>query len=318
VDFVRTPEERFDGLPGYAFAPHYVAVDDGLRMHYVDEGPPNGEAILLLHGQPTWSYLYRRVIDVLVANGLRAIAPDLIGFGRSDKPTRRSDYSVRAHIRWLGQFLQELEPCGPLTLVVQDWGGPIGLGALAAAPHRFGRVVAANTALHTADPSLAGQLTWACHGTAEGTVTVESALLDYQRMVAELPSLRPGLFVQGATLSEVDAPVLDAYDAPFPDESYCAGARQFPVLMGLTPGSECARQNRRTLEFLATFAGPFLTAFADGDPSTRGWEQVLQRCVPGAAGRSHVTVEGAGHFLQEDKGPELGALIARFVRDNPL
>ena len=131
MDFVRTPEERFDGLPGYAFAPHYVAVDDGLRMHYVDEGPPNGEAILLLHGQPTWSYLYRRVIDVLVANGLRAIAPDLIGFGRSDKPTRRSDYSVRAHIRWLGQFLQELEPCGPLTLVVQDWGGPIGLGALA-------------------------------------------------------------------------------------------------------------------------------------------------------------------------------------------
>jgi haloalkane dehalogenase len=317
VDFVRTPEDRFADLPQYPFLPHYVTLDDGLRMHYVDAGPADGEPVLLLHGQPTWSYLYRTVIPVLVSSHLRVIAPDLIGFGRSDKPTRRSDYTVRAHTRWLGEFLAALR-LSALTLVAQDWGGPIGLGALAEAPHRFGRVVAANTVLHTADASLAGALTWACHLTPDGSMALEPALLDYQRMTQELPSLQPSLFVQGATVRDVELSVLSAYDAPFPDETYCAGARQFPMLMGLTPGSECARQNRRTLRVLETFTGPFLTAFSDGDPSTRGWERVLQRAVPGAVGQPHAVIAGSGHFLQEDSGPELGALIARFVRDNPL
>jgi haloalkane dehalogenase len=315
VDSVRTPEERFIDLPDYPFDPHYANVGEDLRMHYVDEGPRQGPPVLLLHGQPTWSYLYRHVVPVLTAHGCRVVAPDLIGFGRSDKPTLRSDYSVKSHVRWLQEFIEAVA-LTQITLVVQDWGGPLGLGVLARTPERFARVVAANTALHTADASLAGALTWACHS-AGGTVVIEPALLDYQRMTQELPRFQPSLFVQGATMTTVSDDVLAAYDAPFPDESFCAGPRQLPVLMGLTPASECARTNQRTLAALASFTRPFLTAFSDGDPSTRGWEAVLQRVVPGATGQPHPTMEGAGHFLQEDAGAELGQVIAALVDGTP-
>jgi haloalkane dehalogenase len=316
MDVVRTPDRCFTDLPGYPFEPNYVTVGSGLRMHYIDEGPPSGPPVLLLHGQPTWSYLYRTVIPVLVAAGCRAIAPDLIGFGRSDKPAQRTAYSVRGHTRWLLEFLEAVGLTGA-TLVVQDWGGPVGLGALAQAPERFAGVVAANTVLHTADPSLAGALGWACHTTGDGLVAVEPALLDYQRMTQEIADFHPSLFVQGATVDDVSQEVLDAYDAPFPDERSCAGARQFPVLMGLTPGSECARQNRNTFEALSSFTRPFLTAFSDGDPATRGWDAVLRHAVPGAAGQSHCVIAGAGHFLQEDRGPELGRIIIDFLAANP-
>ena len=312
MDVVRTPEERFVDLPGFPFEPHYVSLGSGLRMHYVDEGPPSAPPVLLLHGQPTWSYLYRTVIPVLAAGGYRAVAPDLVGFGRSDKPAQRTAYSVGGHTRWLLEFLRALDLPGA-ALVVQDWGGPIGLGALARTPARFSAVVAANTVLHTAAPALAGVLDWACHTTDDGLIAVEPALLDYQRMTQELVDFKPSLFVQGATQADVPQNVLDAYDAPFPDEPTCAGARQFPVLMGLTPGSECARQNRRTFEALASFERPFLTAFSDGDPATRGWDAVLRDAVPGAAGQAHRVIEDAGHFLQEDKGPELGRVIVDFL-----
>jgi haloalkane dehalogenase len=316
MDVVRTPDQRFADLPDYPFEPHYVTVGSSLRMHYVDTGPGDGEPVLLLHGQPTWSFLYRKVIPVLASAGYRAIAPDLIGFGRSDKPTQRAAYSVQAHTQWLLDFLEAVDLTG-ITLVVQDWGGPIGLGALARVPERFARVVAANTVLHTADASLAGALRWACHSLPDGRVALEPALLDYQRLTQELPDFRPSLFVQGATEGDVPPRVLDAYDAPFPDEAYCAGARQFPVLMGLTPGSECARQNRRTLTALQSFTRPFLTAFSDGDPSTQGWADVLRAGTPGAAGQPHTVIAGAGHFLQEDKGAELGQVIASFVTARP-
>ena len=237
-------------------------------MHYVDEGPAGAETVLLLHGQPTWCYLYRTVVARLAACGLRAVAPDLVGFGRSDKPVARTAHSVGRHVEWMAQFVDVLR-LRHLTLVVQDWGGPIGLGLLGARPGLVRRVVAANTALHTADAGLAGRLAWACHANADGTVTVEQTLLDYQRLTQEVTPFRPSLFVQGATVSEVPDAVLAAYDAPFPDEASCAGPRQLPLLMGLTPGSECARLNRRTLEVLGRFEGPFLTAFSDGDPGTR-------------------------------------------------
>jgi haloalkane dehalogenase len=316
VEFVRTPEDRLVDLPGYVFEPHHVALGDGLRMHYVDEGPTTGEPVLLLHGQPTWSYLYRTVIPVLAAEGYRVIAPDLIGFGRSDKPTRRTDYSVRSHIAWLGEVVTTLDLTA-LTVVAQDWGGPLGLGAFSAMPERLARVAATNTVLHTADAALAGALTWACHSTAGGEVVVAQELLDYQRLTQELPTFQPSLFVQGATIGNVATEALAAYDAPFPDESFCAGARQLPLLMGLTPGSECARRNRRTMEFLRSFSGPFLVAFSDGDPSTQGWDAVLQRMVPGAEGQAHARIAGAGHFVQEDKGEELAGVIARFIGENP-
>jgi haloalkane dehalogenase len=309
---VRTPEERFDDLPGFPFTPRYATLPDGLRMHYVDEGPADAETILLLHGQPTWSYLYRSVVVGLAERGLRAVAPDLIGFGRSDKPVARTAYSVHAHIDWLSRFVAGLGLSG-LTLVVQDWGGPIGLGLLMAAPGLVRCVVAANTVLHTADAALAGRLDWACHAGPDGKVTVEQQLLDYQRLTQELTPFHPSLFVQGATESDVPDLVLAAYDAPFPDETFCAGPRQLPLLMGLTPASECARLNRRTMDALARFDGPFLTAFSDGDPATRGWAEVLQAHVPGAVGQGHCTIQGAGHFLQEDRGAQLADVVARFV-----
>jgi haloalkane dehalogenase len=316
VPAARTPDDRFDGLPGFPYTPRYAELPDGLRMHYVDEGPAQAEVVLLLHGQPTWSYLYRRVVARLAERGLRAVAPDLIGFGRSDKPQDRAAHTVPAHVNWLAQFAAALGLSGA-TVVVQDWGGPIGLGVLNSDPGLARRVVAANTVLHTAAPDLAGRLEWPCHANPDGTVTVAQMLLDYQRLTQELTPFRPSLFVQGATVSDVPESVLAAYDAPFPDETYCAGPRQLPLLMGLTPGSACARVNRRTMHTLATFEGPFLTAFSDEDPATRGWAEVLRTLVPGAAGRAHVTIADGGHFLQEDCGPQLADVVADLVEGTP-
>lgn len=312
MDSLRTPEARFADLPGYPFAPRHADLPDGLRMGYVEEGPADAEVVLLVHGQPTWSYLYRTVLSRLGEHGLRALAPDLIGFGRSDKPVARTAHSVQAHIEWLSHFVDAVG-LGDITLVVQDWGGPFGLGLLHARPGVVRRIVAANTVLHTAEADLAGRLTWACHSNEDGSVTVNQQLLDYQRLTQELTPLQPSLFVQGATTSDVPDAVLAAYDAPFPDEAFCAGPRQLPLLMGLTPGSECARVNRHTRRALAGFDGPFLTAFSDGDPATRGWAEVLQSDVPGARQWSHVTITGAGHFLQEDRGPELADVVAAFI-----
>jgi len=316
MDYVRTPEHRFDQLPGFDFEPQYLALSSGLRMHYIDEGSRDGEAVLLLHGQPTWSYLYRTMVPPLSAKGLRVIAPDLVGFGRSDKPTLRSSHTVRNHIGWLGELLHALD-LQRVTLVAQDWGGPIGLGALVAAPDRFSRIVAANTTMHTAAPSLKDRLGWACHDTGDGRVSVAAALLDYQRMTQELPELAPSLFVQGATARDISTHELVAYDAPFPDESFCAGPRQLPLMMGLTPSSECARRNTKTLASLGAFSGSLLTAYSDGDPSTRGWDDILYGACPSARFRQRITLEGAGHFLQEDVGPAFADAIAHFVEATP-
>ncbi len=316
VQMVRTPEGRFTDLPGFPYAPRYATLPDGVRLHYVDEGPPGAETVLLVHGQPTWSYLYRTTIERLVAHGLRAVALDLVGFGRSDKPLARTEHTVPAHVGWMTQFADVTGLRG-LTLVVQDWGGPIGLGLLPERPGLVRRIVAANTALHTADAALAGRLAWPVHDSGNGTVTVAQTLLDYQRLTQELTPFQPSVFVQGATASDVPDAVLAAYDAPFPDEAFCAGPRQLPLLMGLTPTSVCARVNRRTFEALAGFDGPFLTAYSDGDPGTGGWAEILQSSVRAGSGRDHVTITGAGHFLQEDKGAELADAVARFVGATP-
>ncbi|HEX3793786.1 MAG TPA: haloalkane dehalogenase [Acidimicrobiales bacterium] len=317
MEVLRTPRSRFDDLADFPFDPAFITLRDELQMHYVEAGPVDGEPVVLLHGQPTWSYLYRHVMPVLAEHGFRALAPDLIGYGQSDKPASRSAYSVRNHIGWLHEFFEQLDLEG-VTMVVQDWGGPVGLAVLARDPDRMARVVATNTVLHTADRSLEGALTWACHSDSTGHVVVESALLDYQRLTQELPEFHPSLFVQGATVSEVGDEALAAYDAPFPDETYCAGPRQLPLLMGLSPGSSCARQNQKTLAALAGFDRPFLTAFSDSDPSTAGWERIFQERIPGTAGQAHTTIAGAGHFVQEDQGTELGRIVVQFARDNPI
>lgn len=316
MQVLRTPESSFAGLPDYDFAPHYLDVfaDDlpGVRMHYLDEGPADGPVALLMHGQPTWSYLYRFVVPVLADAGIRVIAPDLIGFGRSDKPTQGPDYTFARHIGWVESLVTGLD-LRRITLVAQDWGGPIGFSVLAAQPERFASVVAANTILHTADPALAGRLNWAVHGEGDSRVVLEESLVDYLLYTQRAPELRASDFV-GATASAPMAPeVLAAYDAPFPDATYKAGLRQMTALLPLTRNDVGARIGRRTMRALEQFDRPFVTAYSDGDPATRGWDAVFQERVPGARGQRHHTIAGAGHFLQEEAGDRLGAVIAEVV-----
>jgi len=316
IDVARTPDEQFTDLPGFPFSPHYaevVAEDlDPIRMHYLDEGPADGPVVLLLHGQPTWSYLYRKVIPVLTGAGLRAIAPDLIGFGRSDKPTDHTDYTVARHVGWIRSLVVGLD-LREITLVAQDWGGPIGFSVLAAEPDRFARVVAANTILHTADEALADRLTWAVHGSGESRVVIEEALVDYLLYTQRAPQLRASDFIGAATTTPLSPEVLAAYDAPFPEPRHTAGLRQMTALLPLTRNDVGARLGRRTMRALEQFERPFVTCYSDGDPATRGWETVFTERVPGAHGQAHRTIAGAGHFLQEDAGEQLGRAVAEIV-----
>jgi haloalkane dehalogenase len=299
VDVLRTPDERFADLPGYPFEPRYTDVSDGegggLRAHYLDEGPAGGEVVLLMHGEPSWSYLYRTMVPVLVEAGLRCVVPDLIGFGRSDKPARQEDYSYARHVAWMREALLDNLDLTGITLVGQDWGGLIGLRLVGEHPDRFARVVAANTGLPTGDRPLT------------------EAFLNWQRFSQESPVFPIGRIVAGGCAVTPPDDVVAAYDAPFPDDAYTAGARIFPSLVPTSPDDPAAAANREAWETLAQFDKPFLTAFSDGDAITRGGEGVFQRTVPGAKGRSHVTIEGGGHFLQEDKGPELARVVADFV-----
>ena len=296
---LRTPDDRFTGLPGYTFTPHYVEVPAGdgtgdtLRMHYVDEG--SGPAVLLLHGEPSWSYLYRKMIPVLVAGGLRAIAPDLIGFGRSDKPAVRTDYTYERHVEWMKAFVSAIDIEGA-TLVAQDWGGLIGLRVVAEDPDRFDRVVAANTFLPTGDNHPG------------------DAFLAWQKFSQEVPEFTVGRIVNGGCATDLPPEVIAAYDAPFPDESYKEGARQFPVLVPTSPEDPAAPANRKAWDVLSQWNKPFLTAFSDRDPITAGADAALRERVPGCAGQPHTTIEGGGHFLQEDRGEELARVVVEFVR----
>jgi haloalkane dehalogenase len=321
MDVMRTPADRFADLPGFAYPPCYVEVGSKstgpLRMHYVEAGPPDADPVLLLHGQPTWSYLYRTVIESLAAAGHWVLAPDLIGFGRSDKPINRLDYTFQRHIDWTARFVAALD-LNRISLVVQDWGGPIGLAVLAADPDRFARVVASNTILHTSEPAFEGQVQWANHSLGDGRVVLQEALLDYVSFTQRAPVLRASDFVAFATVRDVAPDVLAAYDAPFPDESYQAGMRQFPSLIPLTGNDPGAGINRSTWAALEQFDRPFLTAYSDGDDASAGWDAILQERVPGAENQAHATIKGAGHFVQEDRGDELGEVIAGFIAATPV
>ena len=292
---IRTPDERFADLPGYPFAPHYVEVTDGLRIHYVDEGPRDGEVVVLLHGEPSWSYLYRTMIPVLTAAGLRAVAPDLVGFGRSDKPVSRDDYTYERHVEWMRSALFDGIGLSDVTLVGQDWGGLIGLRLVAEHPDRFRRVVAANTFLPTGDQPPG------------------EAFKAWQKYSQEVPDFHVGGIVKGGCATDLAPEIVAAYNAPFPDDSYKAGARQFPLLVPTSPDDPASTANRAAWDALATFEKPFLTAFSDSDPITRGGDAAMQRVIPGAAGQPHTTITGGGHFLQEDKGEELASVIVDFV-----
>lgn len=291
MDVLRTPDERFVSLPGWDFSPHYVDAAPGLRVHYVDEGPPDSDVVLLMHGEPSWSYLYRTMIPPLVAAGFRVVAPDLIGFGRSDKPAARADSTYERHVEWMRAALFDGLDLQGITLVCQDWGGLIGLRLVAEHEYRFARVVAANTGLPTGDRP------------------PPEAFLAWQQFSQDAPAFPVGRIVAGGCVTPMPAEVVAAYDAPFPDESYKEGARQFPLLVPTGPDDPASPANRAAWEVLQRWEKPFLTAFSDTDPITRGGERVLQERVPGAKGQPHTTIEGAGHFLQEDKGEELARVV---------
>jgi haloalkane dehalogenase len=293
MEILRTPDERFNNLPNFDFAPQYVEIA-GLRIHYVDEGPRVAAPVLMLHGEPSWSYLYRKMIPIITTAGHRAVAPDLAGFGRSDKPARREDYTYQFHVDVITGLIKSLD-LREITLVGQDWGGLIGLRIAAEHPDRFARIVVANTGLPTGDqPMTEGFLRW-----REYSQTVEN--------------FHVGGIIKGGCVNDPPPEVIAAYNAPFPDDSYKAGARQFPLLVPIGPDDPASEANRRAWEVLRRWEKPLLTAFSDGDPVTRGGERVFQKLVPGAQGQPHVTITTAGHFLQEDKGEELAQIIADFI-----
>jgi len=307
MEALRTPDERFADLPGFDFAPHYVEVPGersvgaaAIRVHYLNEGPADApETVLLLHGEPSWSYLYRTMIPILVAAGHRVVAPDLVGFGRSDKPAERSDYTYARHVEWMRQTLFDELGLTDVTVLGQDWGGLIGLRLVGEHPDRFRRVVAANTGLPTGDQK------------------VTDAFYAWRRFSQESPELPVGAIVNGGTTSDLSSGVIAAYDAPFPDERYKEGARQFPVLVPTRPDDPASEANRRAWQTLRHFDRPFLCAFSDGDPITAGADRLFVGEVPGAAGRDHPTIVGGGHFLQEDRGPELAGVVVDFIADTP-
>lgn len=298
MEILRTADERFEGLPDWPFSPRHVQVDAGdgtpLRIVHVDEGPADAAPVLLMHGEPSWSYLYRHMIPPLVAAGHRVLAPDLVGFGRSDKPVDQAEYTYERHVGWMLQWLAEVD-LHDITLVCQDWGGLIGLRLLTAEPDRFSRVVVANTFLPTGDRDPG------------------EAFRRWQRFSQEVEVFDCGAVVSMGCTSELAPEVVAAYNAPFPDQRHTAGARRFPMLVPTTPDDPSAGPNRAAWEVLEAWEKPLLTAFSDKDPVTAGADRAFRERVPGAAGQPHTVIEGGGHFLQEDRGPELAAVVIDLI-----
>jgi haloalkane dehalogenase len=303
LQFLTTPEHCFEQITDFHYSPHFLQVDDNeggsLQLHYIDEGPKDGNVVLMLHGEPSWSYLYRKMIDPVVAAGYRVIAPDLIGFGKSDKPTERTDYSFQRHLDWVRQVIIQLK-LQDITLVCQDWGGLLGLRLVAEHTDLFARVLAANTMLPTGD-----------HPASE-------AFLQWQTFSQQVEVFPVAGIIKGATVTPLSPEVLAAYDAPFPDETYKAGVRQFPLLVPTTPNDPASEANRSAWKTLQQFTKPFITAFSDSDPVTAGGDKIMQKLIPGCQGQAHTTIEKGGHFLQEDQGEKLAQVLLSFMNANPL
>ncbi|MCW2599231.1 MAG: haloalkane dehalogenase [Frankiales bacterium] len=291
---LRAPDSCFEAVPDFPWEPRYAAASEGLRMAYIDEG--TGPVVLLLHGEPSWSFLYRKMIPRFLEAGCRVVAPDLIGFGRSDKPGAVEDYSYAGHVEWLRSVLFDALDLTDITLVCQDWGGLLGIRLAAEHPSRFARIAAANT------------------GLPDGRRKLPQAWWKFRDFVARTEDLPIGFLVSAAVVDPMPAEVAAAYEAPFPDPSYKHGARAFPDLIPQDPDNPATPANQRAWEVMERWDKPFLCAFSDSDPITAGGERMLIGKIPGAAGQPHTTIEGAGHFLQEDRGPELATVVLDWMR----
>jgi haloalkane dehalogenase len=301
----RTPDDRFAGLPDFDFTPRYHVIEDPslgpLRMHFLDEGPRDAPVALLLHGEPTWSFLYRHMIPVVAAAGYRAVAPDMIGFGRSDKLAERGDYSYQRFVDWMNSFVAGLD-LRHITLVCQDWGGPIGLRVLSETPDRFDAVLATNTLMPNCEPPPRGVADWPGEIITNWVATCRAA--------DDLPISE---IVAGVCLARPDPDVLRGYDAPFPDSSFKAAPLQITCLIPVGADMPGVAENRRAWEVLETFDKPFLTAFSDRDPSTKAWEDIFRSRVPGAALQPAIEIKDAGHFVQEEQGEALAAVLVTML-----
>jgi haloalkane dehalogenase len=295
----RTPDERFADLPGYPFAPHHDELDDpegeaSIRVHFLDEGPADGPVALLLHGEPTWSYLYRHMVPVLVDAGIRCIVPDLVGFGRSDKPTEQADHTYARHVEWMRQLLFDHLDLRGITFFGQDWGSLIGLRLVAAEPDRYRGVVLSNGGMPT------------------GEKKPTEAFLGWQRFAATADDFPVGGIVSGGCTTKIGPDVIAAYDAPFPDDSYKAAVRVFPSLVPTSTDDPASADNVAAWKALEASTVPFVLAFSDGDPITKGGHRAFEH-LAGAQGQPHTTIEGGGHFVQEDRGPECAAVVIDLV-----
>ena len=298
MNVLRTPDERFAELPDFPYEPAYTEVGapgERLRVAYIDEGPRDAAPVLLLHGEPSWSFLYRKMIPPLVADGHRCVAPDLVGFGRSDKPADPSDYTYQRHVDWMAQLVFDHLDLRDITFFGQDWGGLIGLRLVAADPDRFARVVVSNTGLPTGDRK------------------PTDAFLAWQQFSKESTKFDIGRIIAGGTANGLTPEAIAAYDAPFPDDSFKAGARIFPSLVPTSTDDPAHAANVDAWEVLRKFEKPFVCAFGDRDPVTAGGERAFLGQVPGTEGQTHTTIVGGGHFIQEDKGPELAALLHELI-----
>ena len=294
MDVLRTPDDRFDGLPDYPFAPHYTDLSDGIRVHHVDEGPEDAEVVLMLHGEPSWSFLYRHMVPVFAGAGLRAVAPDLVGFGKSDKPAAIADYTYQRHVDWLLEWTERLD-LRRITLVCQDWGSLLGLRLAAEHDDRFDRIVVANGFLPIADRS------------------TPVAFKVWRAFATKSPVLPVGRIVAAGTRRRLTKAERAAYDAPYPSARYKAGARAFPALVPTSPDDPAVPANRVAWERLGRWEKPFLTLFGNADPILGRADKPLQAHVPGAAGQPHARVSG-GHFVQEDAGVEIAERTVAWIR----
>ncbi len=296
-DVLRTPEERFANLPDFPYTPHYTEIG-GLRVAHIDEGPKDGPVVLLMHGEPAWSFLYRKMIPILAGAGFRVLVPDQVGFGRTDKPTRAADYTYEHHVQWMSAWL-ESQNVHNITLFCQDWGSLIGLRMVAEMPDRFARIALSNGGLPT------------------GKEKIPRAFHIWRAFAMYSPWFPIGKIVRTGCAQGLDDAAVAAYDAPYPNRHYKVGARVFPTLVPIDPSNPARPANERAWELFKAWQKPFITLFSTRDPVTKGGQVAWQHKVPGAAGQNHTQIRGAGHFIQEDKGEEVARALMQFIHANP-